>query len=296
MARQLTLIEPLQIGFEFALTALADMHRPQLFEPPLRPPLKWAGGKRWQAPLIEPLWRTHESERMVELFCGGLAIALSLRPKRALLNDINIHLVNFYRQIQCGLKLNFKPENDEKAYYKARERFNKLITSCGRETPEAAELFYYLNRTGYNGLCRFSRKGNYNVPFGRYKTINYLKDFAEYKEVLSAWEFTAKPYLSVPLRPDDFIYADPPYDVEFRQYSDTGFEWEDQVKLAMHLSHHPGPVVLVNQATDRILKLYKGLGYRVETALAPRRISCTGDRTAALEVIATRNIGAKVLQ
>jgi len=295
MARQLTEVEPLQMGFEFALAFLADMNRPPAVDDSLRPPLKWAGGKRWQVPLIQPIWRRYESARMVELFCGGLAISLSVRPRSALLNDINSHLINFYKQLQRGIQLHFRPKNDEVVYYKARERFNSLVSLGGRDTPEAAELFYYLNRTGYNGLCRFSRKGNFNVPFGRYKTINYLRDFSVYLDAFSDWAFTASPFLEVPLLPDDFIYADPPYDVEFRQYSDAGFDWEEQVILARYLASHPGPVVLVNQATDRIMKLYGSLGYRVETTMAPRRISCTGDRTDAKEVIATRNIRDKVL-
>lgn len=295
MPRQLSIVEPLQMDFEFALAFLADMNRPDLVDARLRPPLKWAGGKRWQVPLIEPIWRQFESARMVELFCGGLAISLSLRPEKALLNDINRHLINFYRQVQSGLELEFEPKNDEKAYYTARARFNELIATGQEMTSEAAALFYYLNRTGYNGLCRFSKKGNFNVPFGRYKTINYTEDFAEYTNGIAAWKFTANSFTRVRLRPDDFVYADPPYDVEFRQYSDEGFDWHEQELLAVHLKKHPGPVILVNQATERIISLYKGLGYRVETVMAPRRISCTGDRTAAREVIATRNIRDKVL-
>ena len=295
MARQPAVIEPLQMGFDFALMFLADRNRPTLIDLPFRPPLKWAGGKRWQVPLIAPLWHEYETERMVELFCGGLAISLGLMPEKAILNDINVHLINFYRQIQRGLTLDFKPENNEKAYYTARERFNQLIQSGKAQSPGAASLFYYLNRTGYNGLCRFSQKGRFNVPFGSYKTINYTEDFTSYAPTFKQWEFTARNFTEVPLGPEDFVYADPPYDVEFRQYSDGGFEWEQQVRLAEHLSTHTGPVVLVNQATERILKLYRRLGYRIQTAMAPRRISCTGDRTAAKEVIATRNICDKVL-
>ncbi len=64
-------------------------------------------------------------------------------------------------------------------------------------TQEAAELFYYLNRTGYNGLCRFNSKGGFNVPFGRYKTINYTRDFTPYSTVLSPWTFTSGDFSKV---------------------------------------------------------------------------------------------------
>ena len=93
-----------------------------------------------------------------------------------------------------------------------------------------------------------------------------------------------------PLGPTDFVYADPPYDVEFRSYSKDGFGWEEQVRTAQWLAKHPGPVVLSNQATDRILQLYGELGYRLTYLTAPRLISCTGDRTPAKEVLATRNL------
>ena len=83
--------------------------------------------------------------------------------------------------------------------------------------------------------------------------------------------------------------ADPPYDVEFRQYSKGGFTWEDQKRTAEWLAGHSGPVILVNQATERIVKLYESLGYRLRFLSGPRRISCTGDRSPAKEVMAVRN-------
>lgn len=181
-------------------------------------------------------------------------------------------------------------ENDELLYYRNRERFNELITSGQTETHEAASLFYYLNRTGYNGLCRFNKKGIYNVPFGRYTTIHYNRDFASYCRNFANWEITCQPVESLQLEPDDFIYADPPYDVEFTHYSAGGFDWEAQVRLAEMLAKHPGPVVLSNQATDRIMKLYGRLGFSLSVLPAPRRINCTGDRTPAQEVLGVRNL------
>jgi site-specific DNA-adenine methylase len=67
-------------------------------------------------------------------------------------------------------------------------------------------------------------------------------------------------FAELEIEPDDFIYADPPYDVEFTQYSKDAFTWEDQVRVAEWLARHPGPVVLSNQATERIVKLYRKLG------------------------------------
>jgi DNA adenine methylase len=252
--------------------------------------LKWAGGKRWQVPYLSALWGPHRERRLVEPFCGGLAVALGLAPKRALLNDANPHLVNFYRWLQRGLVVDLPMRNDEGFYNRQRQRFNHLLKSGQAETAEAAALFYYLNRTGYNGLCRFNKRGEFNVPFGRYKTIVYRRDFRPYSAVLRAWTFTAGDFAQVPLRPADFVYADPPYDVEFTAYSQGGFSWTDQTRIALLLAQHRGPVVLVNQSTPRIDDLYRSLGYSVRYLDAPRRISCNGNRTPAREVFAVRNV------
>jgi DNA adenine methylase len=257
---------------------------------PLAPLLKWAGGKRWQLPRVGKYWQSECHRRLVEPFCGGLAVTLGLTPERALLNDVNPHLINFYRQVQKGLQISIEMRNDRNLFYEHRDRFNELLRNGKSTSREAASLFYYLNRTAYNGLCRFNRSGEFNVPFGRYATINYRRSFSEYVSVFANWEFTTNRFDEVPLRPDDFVYADPPYDVVFTQYSKGGFGWDEQVKTAEWLAKHRGPVILSNQATPRIMRLYRELGYKLIKLDAPRRISCTGDRRAAKEVLALRNL------
>ncbi len=252
--------------------------------------LKWAGGKRWLVPILREHWLRHSNRRLVEPLCGGLAVALGLRPNRALLNDINPHAINFYRWVKSGLRTRIRMENDRAFYSKSRTRFNRLVERGKSHTREAAVLFYYLNRTGYNGLCRFNKRGEFNVPFGRYDAINYKNNFLDYKPLLSSWDFSNKDFRELKFHPTDFIYADPPYDVQFRQYSREGFSWEDQEDLAKRLATHPGPVVLSNQATDRIICLYEKLGFELEYLHGPRMISCTGDRSPAPEVLATRGL------
>jgi DNA adenine methylase len=259
-------------------------------EPTLRPPLKWAGGKRWLVPHLRPTWKNFSDRRLVEPFCGGLAVTLGLMPKRALLNDRNPHLIHFYSWLKRGLQIEIPMENDEKMFYAHRKRLNQLLRDDEAESAEAAALFYYLNRTGYNGLCRFNRSGEFNVPFGDYKRINYTRDFSHYKEAFEQWEFTSGDFESVPLRPNDFVYADPPYDVEFTQYSKEVFGWDEQVRTAEWLSKHKVPVILSNQATDNIVELYEKAGFKLQFLHAPRRISCTGDRSPAKEVLATQNL------
>jgi len=241
-------------------------------------------------PELEPLWLRHQNRRLVEPFCGGLAVATGLLPERALLNDINTHVINFYKWLKRGLSISFEMKNDEAHYYRCRNRFNELLQADGADSAEAAGLFYYLNRTGYNGLCRFNSKGRFNVPFGSYASIGYKNNFSEYKAVFAGWQFTNVDFERIPLEDDDFIYADPPYDVEFTHYSKGGFGWEEQVRAAEWLSKHQGPVILSNQATPRIKKLYAALEFDLKFLDAPRRISCTGDRAPAPEVLAVRNM------
>jgi DNA adenine methylase len=273
--------------------ALRSGHEPSRAS--LRPPLKWAGGKRWQVSYVRPLWEAHRGRRYVEPFCGGLAMTLGLRPARAVLNDANPHLINFYQWLQRGLAVRMPLENREDFYYRYRERFNALVAEGGACSHEAASLFYYLNRTGYNGLCRFNRGGRFNVPFGRYTSIRYEHDFAAYQPLLKNWTFSSGDFETVALRRDDFVYADPPYDVEFTQYARDRFRWADQERAAAWLAAHAGPVVLANQATARIERLYRQMGFAVTFVDAPRRISCTGDRSPTREVIATRNLSHRAL-
>lgn len=256
----------------------------------LKPPLKWAGGKRWLLTDLYPLWLPHADRQLVEPFVGGMAVTLGLQPESAVLNDVNPHLINFYQWLQRGLVTDLVMENDAALYYQHRARFNTLIVEGAADTSEAAALFYYLNRTGYNGLCRFNRKGLFNVPFGKYKSIRYTYDFSPYSYVLRSWKLTSGDFAALQPDPEACIYADPPYDVEFTSYSAGGFSWDEQVRFAQWLATHPGPIIASNQATERILALYRELGFTIHIVDAPRRIACNGDRSPAPEMLATKGL------
>jgi DNA adenine methylase len=263
----------------------------QLFDfEALKPPLKWVGGKRWLVPLLRPIWWPHQTRRMVEPFAGGIGVSLGLQPERALLNDINPYLISFYRWIQRGLVIDIPMENNEWLYYKHRDRFNELIASGEHDTAEVAGLFYYLNRAGYGGLSRFNANGGFNPPYGFQRTKFFRREFSEYQQAIARWEFTSMDFGELPLEPEDFLYADPPYDDVFAQYTPGGFSWEDQVRTAEWLARHQGPVVLSNSDTPRIIDLYERLGFKVDYIDARRSISGQGDRTPAREVLATRNL------
>jgi DNA adenine methylase len=240
-------------------------------------------------PQLVTLWWPHRKRRYVEPFCGGLAAALGLRPETALLNDINPHLINFYKHLQRGLQVTIGMKNEEQSFYRHRNRFNQLIKNGESKAAEAAQLFYYLNRTCFNGLCRFNQSGEFNVPFGTHKAITYATDFSHLRGVFKNWTFSNRDIETLEVETEDFIYADPPYDVEFTTYSAGGFSWTDQQRTAEWLAAHPGPVVLSNQATTRMVELYKKFGFEISYLDGPRRISCTGDRSAAKEILAVKN-------
>jgi DNA adenine methylase len=181
-------------------------------------------------------------------------------------------------------------ENSSEVYYTYREEFNKLITTGREKSQKSAELFFYLNKTCFNGLCRFNSQGKFNVPFGRYSKINYSVDLKKYKEVFSKWDFTVGSFSEIKLADDDFVYADPPYDVVFRNYSKDGFDWEDQEMVVDWLSNHHGPVIASNSATEHIIELYKKNGYKLHFMKERINIKAKGERSPADVVIATKNV------
>lgn len=263
--------------------------------------LKWAGGKRW---LLDPapdreislrgLYEPYRHRRLVDLFTGAGSVAFGLAPQRALVNDLNPHLVNCLRYAMLGVRKDMAAiefANDKEIFAANRHRFNHLARE-GVALPEQALLFYYLNRTCYNGLCRFNRKGEFNVPFGKYKTIHYLQDWDGYVEGMRHWKITCGDFSHVHTLPGDFLFADPPYDgggSAFTAYWSSPFTWEDQVRLARFLARHDGPVIATNLATDRILTLYRNLGFVTHLVSAPRRVSCK-TRAKVIEMVATKGV------
>ena len=187
------------------------------------------------------------------------------------------HLINFYRWVKRGLQIEIELRNDKDLFYRHRVRFNELLRKRRSSSREAASLFYFLNRTGFNGLCRFNGSGEFNVPFGRYNQIGYVRDYC--RIVRRSADGSSPALTSSRLSSGrDFVYADPPYDVEFTQYQGRVLLVRPRTNGAL-ASRHPGPVVLVNQATDRIGRLYASLGFSLTELEAPRRINCNGDRT-----------------
>jgi DNA adenine methylase len=261
-------------------------------------PIKWAGGKRWIVPMLSEYFESYRDRRFVEPFCGGLSVTLGLNPARALAADTLQPLINFWQRLKLGLTIPAWPNTAEE-YAARRARFNQIYRNTFDvvQAEEAAALFYYLNRTGFNGLCRFNASGGFNVPWGHAKGGRLLP-LGDYREALTNVEFLCADFRETlaHCHAGDFIYADPPYDTEFTAYAPGGFHWAEQEKLARLLADAPCPVVLSNQATERIERLYLDLGFTIsyhDVRRSIRQYKTDGGKQAdrrAREIIATRNL------
>lgn len=183
-----------------------------------RPFLKWAGGKYRLTDEINRLLPKRK-QCLVEPFVGAGAVFLNSHFERYILADINpdlIHLFNIVKQdvegyIQACKPVFFHPDaNTESYYYTKRKEFNQSTDVFQR-----AVLFLYLNRFGFNGLCRYNSKNEFNVPFGAYKTHYFRKKnsvFSQRKHKVrslfapifnkpSKWRMKIQSSTAIPLRP-----------------------------------------------------------------------------------------------
>lgn len=277
--------------------------------------LKWAGGKAQLVPILKQFWEPYKDRLFVAPFCGGLGDVLGLNPKYARLNDACIPLINFYWHVQIGLVVRDRDRGKE-AYYNYRKQFNEIITKPNWwkntiEAREAAELFYWLNRTCFNGLMRSNRKGEMNTPWGTERLFDL--DLRSWKQKLGIspdnvsrinWTFSASHYKLIHVSDRAFCYSDPPYDPmsETASFTSYGvgrpFTWEDQVEHAywlLGIASEGVPVVTSNHATPRIIKLYSGLGFTLEVVEALRKIGAKAStRKKVPEILAWKNIDHEI--
>lgn len=228
--------------------------------------LKWAGGKY---SLVEEIQRRlPEGKRFVEPFVGAGSVFLNSDFDDYLLNDINPDLINMFNIIKQtpekfieDARVYFQDKyNKEAAYYKLRAAFNKSKSKHKR-----AVLFLYMNRHGFNGLCRYNQSGGFNVPFGRYKKPYFPeKELHFFSEKAQKATFTCTSYQKVfeQLTADDVVYCDPPYvalskSATFTNYAAGGFSTDAQADLAQKCEDAPCPVLISNHSTEVTQSLYK---------------------------------------
>lgn len=265
---------------------------------PHRPFLKWAGGKQRLLPHL--LSMLPAGRRLVEPFVGGGSVFLGSTYPSYLLSDANADLVSVYGIVRDDLDTLIKrtqelfaPKNfDETAYRHHRQTFNET------EDPlEKAALFVYLNRFGFNGLCRYNRRGEFNVPYGHPAKVPRLpvSELVACSRRLAAAELLHGDFTDAMLRArkGDVVYCDPPYlDLDdtrsFTSYTATGFSVEQHealADLATHLLGEGIPVVVSNHDTTQTRELYRRA--RLHSISVRRSISAlSASRKPVAELIA----------
>lgn len=226
----------------------------------MKPIIKYRGGKSKEINnFIEFI--PNQYDRYIEPFAGGAALFFYLAPNAALINDINSRLVNFYsavrenfdslkaeltrleltyrsnqmeyEQIKMKDKSRHVENKNEALYYLLRDMYNGIIEKKYLD----ATLYYFINKTSYSGMLRFNSKGEFNVPFGRYKNFNTQLVSEEHSELLKRTEITNEDYSEIFNRctVNDFVFLDPPYDCIFTDYGNieqNGFTEDNHRRLA----------------------------------------------------------------
>lgn len=253
----------------------------------MKPIIKYRGGKskeiREFASLIP-----QDYDRYIEPFFGGGAVFFFLEPEEALINDINVRLISFYRQVRdeypalsrelSGLQAvyeenqrdfarlramepdpSIRVENrNEALYYRLRDMYNHLTV------PEYMEgtLYYFINKTAYSGMLRFNRQGEYNVPFGRYSHFNTEIITPEHSGLLKGAQLYAEDYSVIFERAGerDFMFLDPPYDCTFNDYGnldmENGFDEKQHRRLAADFRNLNCRALMVIGRTPLTQELY----------------------------------------
>lgn len=256
--------------------------------------LKWAGNKT--AIMPELIKHLPKGRCLVEPFAGSCAVMMATGYSKYLVADINPDLINLYQVIKAnseafiqGLHDLWRDTNNADSYYLIRKAFNDSAVKA--DSYIRAVYFLYLNRHGYRGMCRYNRKGEFNIPYGNYKKPylpeNEIRAFAEKAQhatfICAGFEET----MSM-LRKGDVVYCDPPYDGTFSDYHTEGFTEVDHRRLAEVLERRSSegyPVVVSNSDTPLTRSLYRN--FDLHSLTAPRSIGVAGgENKSAKEIIA----------
>lgn len=272
--------------------------------PACEPFLKWVGGKRKLLPALWPLLPAGvEHMRHVEPFLGGGAMFFARAPRRASLSDVNGDLIETYKAVRSTPHAVIRRlrelarDHDEAHYYAVRGAFNARSMEGGADR---AAQFIYLNKTCFNGLFRVNRKGQFNVPVGRYSNpaiadaeAIVAASLALQHAALYHAPFDALTSMDICRR--DFVYLDPPYapvssTSNFTSYSSDKFTAHDQARLAgvfRALDRRGAKLMLSNSDTPEIRDLYRG--FQIDVVMAPRAVNSDASKRGAVPELVIRN-------
>jgi len=221
------------------------------------PPIKCQGIKTKLVPWIIQQVELDANGTWIEPFTGSGVVGFNLRPVRAVFADINPHIINFYNAIKSGhitsasarayleSEGQLLSQKGQEHYYEIRERFNRSGNSFD---------FLFLSRAGFNGVMRFNKKGEHNVPFGHknerfakaYITkianqIKYVSDTMKQHD----WTFICADFRTLipQANQGDFLYCDPPYAGRHTDYFNSWSDKEEQ-ELFTLLASTPARFIL----------------------------------------------------
>ena len=240
----------------------------------VKPILKWAGGKTQLITQLLP----HVPERFgtyIEPFFGGGALFFTLQPERAIISDSNPELVNLYRQVATAVDSVIsclkRYHNTREDYYAVRAQNWQMLAPA-----EAAARMIYLNRTCFNGLYRVNRKGEFNVPYGRYPNPRICDEanLRAASALLKRADIFCGDFAQVLddcAKPGDFVFLDPPYLPvgkwgDFKRYTKEQFYEADHRRLADATKRLMGRgiwSVLTNSNHQLVRELYADLPLQV---------------------------------
>jgi len=270
----------------------------------LNPILKWAGGKRGLIQEITSLFPSDcEARAYHEPFLGGGAVFFNIEPKKGTINDINPHLMNFYKVVRDKpdqlIEMTHSYKHDKETFYKIRSRFNQPDL----KDVEYASLFLYLNKTAFNGLYRVNSKDKFNAPFGSYKNPTIVPEdrIMISNKILRNVELcnTDFEYVIDVAEKGDIVYFDPPYHplnstAKFTSYSSKGFDYNDQIRLrdlCIKLDEKGVNFVLSNSFTADMIELYQNIhSFRIEVVQAKRAISSKASTRGKIFEILVTNV------
>lgn len=267
--------------------------------------LKWAGGKYRLIEHIRPY--LPQKKCLIEPFVGAGSVFLNTEYERYILADANPDLINLFNTIKYDVEnyidsaraLFEHPQANTKTFYLAkRAEFNR-----SHDIFQRSVLFLYLNRFGFNGLCRYNRKHEFNVPFGSYKKHYFpekeLRFFAQKAKqaVFICADFVETFELIRQNSKDCAVYCDPPYaplsqESNFTNYTSGVFGLTQQRCLAEQAKtlskDFAIPVIISNHDTPFTREIYQGA--TLKTLQVQRSISQKGSgRVKVGELVALFN-------
>jgi DNA adenine methylase len=274
---------------------------------PIKPFLKWAGGKRQLLPVIKKYIPAHiNNYTYYEPFIGAGALFFELQPKKAVINDSNTQLIMTYTVIKehtealIQLLSDYQHKNTEDYFYQTRNldrnprQFERMS-----DTEKAARLIF-LNKTCFNGLYRVNSQGLFNVPYGNYKNpaiceeslLRQISDYLNANDIsITSYDFEIA---VADVDKHSFIYFDPPYHspnkTNFTGYHAAGFNELDQERLRdvfVRLTKQGAKCLLSNSDTDFIRNLYKG--YEILPVQAKRAINSNASGRGLINEVLIRN-------